>query len=181
MYFDNFSRSRELKGEVRLALIQQYYTEARSFRVRTESGDQTEMKINQRNAAGEIENNVTLGRYQLAIDEAPISATFMQGQLQEALEMREMGIPIPDDIIIQMSSLPYKQEIKQRMNEQRMLADDAAKTNSLLMKGQAGLPPDMPVPPVVVVPEVAIEASQLPPPAAPMEGQPMLPPQMPPQ
>lgn len=151
LYYSNFSRSRELKGRKILELIQGHYTEPRLLRVRGDmnQGDQ-EIWLNRQDAAGEIINSVTSGRYDVAVDEVPISATFAQGQLSEAMELRQMGVPIPDDILIQLSAMPMKREIIRRMTEQRLQAEQAMRLQSLMMQMQAGIPPGVPIPPTVV-------------------------------
>lgn len=151
LYYSNFSRSRELKGRKILELIQGHYTEPRLLRVRGDmnEGDQ-EIWLNRQNAAGEIVNSVTSGRYDVAVDEVPISATFAQGQLTEAMELRQMGVPIPDDILVQLSAMPMKREIIRRMTEQRLMAEHAARLQAMMMQMQVGMPPGTPVPPYVV-------------------------------
>lgn len=151
MYFDNFSRSRELKARRQLSIVQSYYTEQRLIRIRSgEGGQPQEIVLNRQDAAGQIANNVTLGRYDLAIDEAPISATFMQGQFQEALELVDKGVAIPPDILVDLSSMPNKETVKKRINEERLLAENAKRMEALGLSAQLGLPPGQPAPPVVV-------------------------------
>jgi hypothetical protein len=115
-YFDNFSRTRELKGRKRLELIQNFYTEQRLIRVRGEDGKNIDTMINQRLGDGRVLNDVTLGSYTVAIDEAPLAATFDQGQFQDLITMvKDLGIPIPPDIIVDASNVPRKREILDRM------------------------------------------------------------------
>ena len=115
--FDNFARTKEMLGRKRLELIQDFYTEERIVRVRGENGQPVEKVINQAAAAGNILNNVTVGRYGVEIDDAPLSASFLSAQLDEALKFVEIGIPIPPDILVDLSSLPRKEEVKQRIME----------------------------------------------------------------
>lgn len=150
MYFDNFSRSRELKARREMSIVQTYYTEPRLIRIRSGMGGQDEeIWINRQEAAGQIVNNVTLGNYDLAIDEAPMSATFMQGQFQEAVELLEKGIPIPPDVLVDLSSMPNKETIKKRINEQRMIDETTKRLQTLGLQGSVGIPPGQPAPPVV--------------------------------
>lgn len=149
VYFDNFGRSRELKGRRMLDLIQTYYTEPRLVRIRGERGVDREMWINRRDAAGEVVNNVTLGRYDVAVEQAPVSATFLQGQLEEALEMRRMGVPIPDDVLIDLSTLPSRGEIKRRLEERKSFNDMMMRLEAMGQKQALGVPLDLAPPPVV--------------------------------
>jgi len=151
IYFDNFARSKELKCRKELSIVQAYYTEPRIIRVRSgEGGQDQQTEINRVNAAGEIINNVTYGTYDVAIDATPISSTFMQGQFQEAMDLLEQGVPIPPDILIDLSSMPNKERIKQRIDEQRLIDESNKRLESLGMRAQAGVPMGQPVPPVAV-------------------------------
>lgn len=172
-YFDNFSRSRELKGRRVLSLIQTFYTEQRIVRTRGDGTPDQNIIINRRTAAGEIENNVMIGNYQVAIDESPISASFMQAQLQEAIELRQLGVPIPDDIMVKLTSMPMKEEVVRRLVEQYQLTMDQAKTAAMGAHMQLGLPPGMPVPPVAVTPETVTVQQNTPVPPLPQAASPI--------
>lgn len=116
--FDNMARTRELFGRKQLQLVQQWYTTERLIRVRGEGNTQDMVKqINQRTANGQIINDVMLGRYSVVIDESPATATMQQTQFDELIEMVKMGLLGPEmaDIIIDASSAPRKEEIKQRL------------------------------------------------------------------
>jgi hypothetical protein len=134
--FSNFSRFRELRGRKMLELIQGWYTQTRLVRTMGESGQMDQRWVNKREAAGQILNDLTVGRYQVVIDEAPASATFLQAQFEEAMEMVKMGL-IPKtmaDILVDLSTMPRKDEIKQRLEEEQQMQKAAA-------MAQAGLPP----------------------------------------
>lgn len=149
-YFKNFSRYRQIKGKNQLNLIQNFYTEPRLIRTRAgEKGDQM-LWINTRDAAGEIVNNVAFGRYNVSVADAPVSASFMQGQFEEILELIEKGAPIPWDIAIKLSSAPNKDEILQRMKEERLMQEESMRMQTLAGKASMGIPPNMPTPPVMV-------------------------------
>ena len=151
IYFANFSRYRELKGRKLKELVQGHYTEERAFRVRGSEGDQL-VVLNRRDAAGRLINDVTSGNYDVIVDEVPISASFMQGQLAEALELKERGVPIPDDILVELSTMPRKQEIIKRMTEARLLAETMAQAQVLGATGGQPLPPVMASSPKAVSP-----------------------------
>jgi hypothetical protein len=61
-----------------------------------------------------------------------------------------MGVPIPDDILIQLSAMPMKREIIKRMTEQRLQMEQAARLQALMAQMQMGIPPGTPIPPTVV-------------------------------
>lgn len=189
-FTDGFDAFLERVGRKRLALIQSYYTQERIIRVRGEGeGDQT-IVINRRDAAGKIVNDVVTGSYATTVDQTPASASFAQGQFEEALEMRQQGIPIPDDVMIDMSSAPNKRRIKQQVLEQKDIAAQQARMQAAMASMQAGKPLDQAWPTIPVDgPQVAGPAAppqpfpppQAGPPPGPQPGppQPPMPPQVP--
>lgn len=118
LWFDNFARYQEQKGRMRLGIVQDYYTEQRLFRVPNDSGDDQQILINWQNASGEIVNDINSGSFHTTVDTAPISATFMQGAMEEAIELHGLGIQIPPDIMLDMSSIPMKRRIIDEMKNQ---------------------------------------------------------------
>ena len=117
-YLDNMDRTRNLAGTKILELIQDHYTEQRFIRTMGDDGKPREMTINERTAAGAILNDIRTGKYTTTIDSTPATATFQQAQFEEALEMLERGIPIPPDILVDLSTMPQKEEIKRRIQQQ---------------------------------------------------------------
>jgi hypothetical protein len=127
-YFDNFARTRELVGHKVMELVQRFYTEQRLIRVRGEDGKDQDTIINQRLGADMVLNDVTSGTYLVAVDEAPMAATFQDQQFQDLVTMaKDLGIPIPPDIIVEASSVPRKREIIQRLQGQQQAKPPAPK------------------------------------------------------
>ena len=117
-YFDNFARTRELVGRKILEMVQGFYTEQRIIRTTGDGGDDQETVINRRTGAGVVLNDVTSGTYLVAVDEAPMADTFQDQQFQDLVTMKkDLGLPIPDDVLIESSSVPYKQKIIKRLAE----------------------------------------------------------------
>lgn len=150
IYFDNFRYSRELKARVQLAIIQKYYTEERLIRLRGQDNKSEEYTINQRDAAGRILNDISVGTYDVTVDEQPSSAAHLQSQFNELFDMYQAQVPIPADILIKYSSLPDKQEIVRRMQEERDIQMQGALMENIIQRLQAGIPMDQPLPPIVV-------------------------------
>ena len=115
--FDNFARFKHMQGTKRLELIQDFYTEQRIIAVRGADDENEEMTINQLQTSGEIINDVTSGSYSTDIDDVPMSASFLSAQLDEAFKFVELGILIPPDTLIDLSSLPNKKQLKKRLME----------------------------------------------------------------
>lgn len=129
-YMDNMSRSGELKARKKLELVQNHYTEKRIFRTYGDDGKDVIVTINAKNAAGEISNGVTVGRYSIAIDETPLSSSFISAQFEEMMDLAEKGIlpltPKVKGAIIDASSIPQKEVIKQEIEASAQTAPDPA-------------------------------------------------------
>lgn len=118
---DNLAYTRQLLANRILKLIQRYYDSYRVFRI-TETDPMTGkpkeevLEINK----FEPETNtylydVTVGEYDVVITEQPMQVTFENSQFQQAIEMREKGINIPDAMVIRYSNLTDKHEIVSQM------------------------------------------------------------------
>jgi len=118
---DNLAYTRQMLATRILKLIQRYYDSYRVFRI-TETDPMTGkpkeevLEINK----FEPETNtylydVTVGEYDVVITEQPMQVTFENSQFQQAIEMREKGINIPDAMVIRYSNLTDKHEIVSQM------------------------------------------------------------------
>lgn len=125
-YFDNWDRSMEMVGRLRLNIIQDFYTEPRIIRVRGDDGKDAMTMINAMDAAGQIINNISVGTYSVSVDKQPLAATFKDAQFNEAMELRKLGVPLPDDIMVKLSSMPGKDDIIGRLDQARQAAAQAA-------------------------------------------------------
>lgn len=117
-YMDNMTRTKRISGEKLLEMVQQHYTEERTFAILNDNGDHVPISINQREAAGRILNDVTVGKYVVDINETPLSASFLSAQFDELLQMVEKGLLPPAavmDVAVDISSLPRKDTLKQRV------------------------------------------------------------------
>lgn len=119
-FISNFHRSAELGGRKTLDLVQNHYTEERVLRIIGPGRTPIQMVINQRTAAGVV-HDVTLGDYATAIDETPLAKSFLEGQFRELLELKGGGMPIPDEWVIDASSVARKEELKAALAQQRQM------------------------------------------------------------
>lgn len=117
---DNLARTRHILADRMLKLIQRFYTEERVFQVidykDPQQGSQT-LAINERTPTGEIINNITLGEYDVIISQQPARDTFDETQFAEAISLRQAGVMIPDDAVVEYSHLSRKRELADRIRQ----------------------------------------------------------------
>ena len=115
---DNLAKTRQYLAEKILNLVQAYYTEERVVQIVNESDPMKQsepMVVNQVTPEGEIINDLTLGEYDVVVASSPARDNFDEMQFAEALQLREVGVPVPNDVIVDFSHLARKGEIAQRI------------------------------------------------------------------
>jgi|TARA_R100000084_G_scaffold109433_1_gene76678 hypothetical protein len=115
---DNLAKTRQYLAEKVLNLVQAYYTEERIVQIVDESDPMKAsepMVLNQMTPEGEIINDLTLGEYDVVVSTSPARDNFDEMQFAEAIQLRQVGVPIPDDIIVDYSHLSRKGEVAQRI------------------------------------------------------------------
>ena len=115
---DNLAKTRQYLAEKVLNLVQAYYTEERIVQIVDESDPMKAsepMVVNQMTPEGEIINDLTLGEYDVVVSTSPARDNFDEMQFAEAIQLRQVGVPIPDDIIVDYSHLSRKGEVAQRI------------------------------------------------------------------
>ena len=122
---DNLRKTRHYLAEKVLNLVQRYYTEERVVQITDENDPRkpkTPIRVNQMTPEGNIINDLTLGEYEVIIGTAPSRDNFEETQFAQAIELRKVGVPIPDDLIIEYSHLAKKAEIAERIRMMQGLA-----------------------------------------------------------
>ena len=117
--FDNLDQTRRILARNVVDLWQHFYTEERVIQMagRSLTDENQDITLNQVTPEGRVVNDLTIGEYEAVITTVPARETFEQSQFQEALEMRQAGIAIPDDVLIEHSHLNRKSEIAKRLKE----------------------------------------------------------------
>lgn len=117
--FDNLSYTRKLVARNVLDLVQTYYTEERMFLItgRGLTDQPQQVTVNQASPEGTIVNDLTVGEYSVVVSTVPARESFEQSQFAEALEMRQLGIAIPDDVLVEHSHLARKGELAARIKQ----------------------------------------------------------------
>lgn len=116
---DNLDQTRRILVRNTLDLWQQFYTEERVIQMTGASmvEEPEQLVLNQIRASGEVVNDLTIGEYAAILSTVPAREDYEQTQLQEALEMRQAGVTIPDDVLIEHSHLNRKAEIAKRVRD----------------------------------------------------------------
>lgn len=142
---DNLAYTRHLLAGRITKLIQRYYDSHRIFRITetdpmTGKPEEEVLEINKFDpTTGAYLNDVTVGEYDVVISEQPMQVTFENSQFQQALEMRNAGISIPDATVLRYSSLADKHEILAGMQQQQpqQPVDPRAEAQAKLYEAQA--------------------------------------------
>ena len=112
---ENLRRTRHILASHMLDLIQGYYTEPRIIQVTNEAEpDQPreQLEVNTLDPqTGRIVNDLTIGEYDIAVATAPARDNFNDIQFAQALNLRQVGVAVPDDMIVQYSNLHKKGEL----------------------------------------------------------------------
>ena len=117
---DNLQKTRQYLAEHILRVVQQYYTEERLIQITDESSPmktQIPLRINEMSPEGFVINDLTIGEYSVVIGTMPTRDNYDEVQFAEAIALRQAGVPIPDDLIVDYSHLAKKGEIAQRIRQ----------------------------------------------------------------
>ena len=133
---DNLERTDWMMARNVLDIVQQYYTDPRILNITKDdlTGEMETVSVNMpQPGSGEVLNDLSLGEYSVVVVSQAAKRTLEESQFEQALAMRELGIPIPDRFLIINSNLVNKAEIVKQMDEQanREAAQIAAKAQTL--------------------------------------------------
>lgn len=102
--FDNLDRSKKLLGSLRIELIQANWTPGKVERILGHK------------PADEFYNRA-FPKYDIVVEEAPLTSTQKQLALRQALYLKEIGIPIPTSYLIENMNIPDKDELIKKITE----------------------------------------------------------------
>lgn len=135
---DNLTRTDYFIARNVLDLVQEFYTEER---VMTITHDQTtgatqDFTVNQVTPAGEVVNDLTLGEYEVVVSSVPLRETLEDSQFEQAVSLKEMGVAIPDAVLVDASRLMNKKDIIRQMQGDQT-SPEAQAQRALAARGQA--------------------------------------------
>lgn len=122
---DSLTRTDWLLARHILSMVQAYYTEPRLVNIthNKATGEQSQVEINQPTPEGDILNDLTAGEYDIVVTSTPHRETLEQSQFEQAVALREQGVPIPDEVLIEHSALYHKDDILKKIAEQANSAE----------------------------------------------------------
>lgn len=118
---DNLTRTDYFIARNTLDLVQEFYTEPRILTITTDemTGATEDIGINQVDpATGEVMNDLMLGEYGVVITSVPHKETLEDSQFDQAVALRELGVKIPDAVLIKASRLIDKADILDQMTKE---------------------------------------------------------------
>jgi hypothetical protein len=135
---DSLTRSDHILARNVLDLVQQFYTEERIMTITHDeaTGETETFAVNQPTPAGQIINDLTLGEYDVVVSSVPRRETLEDSQFEQATALREMGVMIPDSVLIDSSRLMNKKEIIKQMEGDKT-SPEAQEAAELQRRAQA--------------------------------------------
>jgi len=107
--FDNLDYSQKLLGRIVLDLIQTNFTPGKVKRIiEQEPSPQFYHKA--------------FGKYDAAVEDGLNTTTQRQMQYAQLLQLKEIGIPIPDDVIIEAATIQNKKELIESIEQEKQAA-----------------------------------------------------------
>lgn len=104
--FDNLDHAQKLLGDIQISLIQQNWTPGKVRRILGQ--EPTEQFYNR-----------AFGKYDAVVEEGLNTSTQRQMQFAQLLQLREIGVEIPPDMLIKSSTLQDKNELIEAINKQQ--------------------------------------------------------------
>ena len=125
--FDNLDQSLKLLGNVEMSLMQQNWTPGKVRRILGQEPSQ------------EFYNRA-FGKYDAIVEEGLNTSTQRQMQFAQLLQMREIGIEIPAEMLIKSSTLQEKNELieamQQQQQQQQQLAEQQQQVQMQVLQAQ---------------------------------------------
>ena len=110
---DSLTRTDYILARNVLDLVQEFYTEERVMTITHDqmTGESEDFTVNQTTPTGEMLNDLTLGEYDVVVSSIPRRETMEDSQFDQAVALKQLGIAIPDSVLIDSSRLMNKREI----------------------------------------------------------------------
>jgi hypothetical protein len=135
--FDNLNRTDAILARNILDLVQEFYTEERLMTITHDqaTGETETFTVNQVSPYGEVLNDLTLGEYDVVVTSVPHRETLEDSQFEQAVALKELGVMIPDSVLIDASRLLNKKDIIKQMEGDKT-SPEAQAAAELQRRGQ---------------------------------------------
>jgi hypothetical protein len=105
--FDNLDRAQKLLGKIMIDLIQTNFTPGKIAKI-----------LEGKEPAPQFYNKA-FGRYDAVVEEGINTTTQKQMQFAQLLQLREVGVPVPDDILLEAVTLQNKKQLIEAVTAQK--------------------------------------------------------------
>lgn len=103
--FDNLDRSQKMLGEIMVEVIQNNFTPGKIKKI-----------LNGEDPAQAFYDKA-FGKYGCAVEEGLNTTTQKQMQFAQLLQLREVGVPVPDDVIIDAATIQDKEKLMKSLQQ----------------------------------------------------------------
>jgi hypothetical protein len=110
--FDNLDYAQKMLGDIRISLIQGNWTPGKVQRV---IGEEPSPQF----------YNRAFGKYKAIVEDGLNTSTQRQMQFAQLLQLRELGIPVPAEILVESSTLQNKEKLINALSQQEQQAAQA--------------------------------------------------------
>ena len=121
--FDQLDMSQKLLGRIILKIIQANFTPSKVKRI---IGEEPTQEFYNKN----------FGKYDAAVEEGFDTATQKQMQFAQLLQLRELGLPIPSDILIESATLQNKKQLIEAIQKAEQAQQQQAQQQSQMAMQQ---------------------------------------------
>jgi hypothetical protein len=125
--FDNLDRAQKLLGRLMIDIVQANFTPGKIKKIL--DGEEPAPQF----------YNKAFGRYNAEVEDGLNTTTQKQMQLAQLLQLKEVGIPIPDDVIIEACTVQNKEKLLESIRQSQQQAQQAqqAQMQSEIQEQQA--------------------------------------------
>lgn len=114
----NLHRTKDMLARLAMSMVSDYYTETRTLLINRGSVFRPQIEqlvLNQPTPEGQVLNDVSKGKYSTYLVPSPSRSTMSEGEFDQVFKLRELGIQIPDVVLVELSNAPNKAQIIQQM------------------------------------------------------------------
>ena len=119
--FDQLDRSQKLLGKLIVNLVQTNFTPGKVKRILNEE------------PAPQFYNKA-FGQYDAAVEEGLNTTSQKQMQFAQLLQLRDVGVPIPDDVLLEAATVQNKRELTDRIRQQQEAAQQQQQQQAQLQQ-----------------------------------------------